>query len=304
MKFFYQDHANKPGIYKIINTHTNRIYVGQAQTFKKRWYGHKKSLLGNKHQNKFFQNDFNKCRQELENNDDFLEFHILEVMENSTKEDRNLKEEFYIISVFDKQEQCYNFQEKTKAKERFCHSYTPEETNKKLSEATKIQWQNLEIASKMNESRTLSLQDPEVIKARHEGQLKSWDNNSERKEKTAKRMEERLANPAIKEKQIAAMLEAQPRGRITYKERMKTDVDLRARMQEVGRVNIAKRNATQPVKIYGHLIAPDGRVFENVSHVPTFAKEHGLVKTLVYDLLLGKIKQHKGWKLHNPSNLQ
>ena len=72
MKFIYELHANKPGIYKIINTRTNRIYVGQAKEFKKRWFGHRTSLLSGKHFNKFLLADFNKCKTEL-GNDDFLE---------------------------------------------------------------------------------------------------------------------------------------------------------------------------------------------------------------------------------------
>lgn len=141
MKFFYQEHAKQSGIYKIINTYSNRIYIGQAKPFKQRWYGHKKSLSSNKHQNKFLQNDFNKCKEEL-GHDDFLEFHVVEVMENSTKEERNHKEEFFITSVFDKQENCYNFKQKVEAKEASCYSYTPEKTSQKLSEISKEMWAN------------------------------------------------------------------------------------------------------------------------------------------------------------------
>ena len=47
------------------------------------------------------------------------------------------KEEFYIASVFDKQELCYNLQEKSTSKECSCCSNTPEETSKKLSEVGK-----------------------------------------------------------------------------------------------------------------------------------------------------------------------
>ena len=37
MQFFYENHANSSGIYKITNTHNNRVYIGQAKTFKKRY---------------------------------------------------------------------------------------------------------------------------------------------------------------------------------------------------------------------------------------------------------------------------
>lgn len=107
MKFIYEEHSLKSGIYKILNTHTNRVYIGQAKEFKERWKAHKNSLLNNKHQNKFLLSDFNKCRKAL-GHDDFLEFHVLEVMENSTKEERNKRETMLISEVFDNQVHCYN----------------------------------------------------------------------------------------------------------------------------------------------------------------------------------------------------
>jgi group I intron endonuclease len=107
MKFFYEDNSLKSGIYKILNTHTNRFYIGQAKEFKERWKAHKCSLLSGKHQNKFLLSDFNKCKTEL-GHDDFIEFHVLEVMENSTKEERNKKETEFILEVFDNQVFCYN----------------------------------------------------------------------------------------------------------------------------------------------------------------------------------------------------
>lgn len=127
MRFIYQEHSLKPGIYKILNTHTNRVYIGQAKEFKARWNGHKRSLITEKHQNKFLLNDFRKCSEEL-GHDDFLEFHVLEIMEGSSKEERNLKEEEWIAKFWDKQQLCYNFKQKTEAQERSCFSLTPEET--------------------------------------------------------------------------------------------------------------------------------------------------------------------------------
>jgi hypothetical protein len=91
MKLFYEQNSLKPGIYQIVNTQTKRIYVGQAKRFKQRWLQHRHQLLKGSHGNSFLQSDFNKCREEL-GHDDFLEFRILEVMEGSTKEQRNKRE--------------------------------------------------------------------------------------------------------------------------------------------------------------------------------------------------------------------
>lgn len=83
----------------------------------------------------------------------------------------------------------------------------------------------------------------------------------------------------------------------TYRDRLATDSEFKAKMQAHGRKNLAKRNATQPVKTYGSLLAPDGPIHENISHLPTLAKEHGLQKQNLYSLLNSKVKSHKGWIL-------
>ena len=40
------------GIYKIVNSINNKIYVGSAKNIKKRWSAHKSDLNKNKHHNK------------------------------------------------------------------------------------------------------------------------------------------------------------------------------------------------------------------------------------------------------------
>ena len=148
MKFNYRGHSSKPGIYKITNTHTGRLYIGQAKQFGARWQQHANSLRNNKHQNKFLQNDYNKRKEEL-GHDDFLVFDVLEVMEGSTKEQRNDREEQLIQEVWDQCVNCYNIKKQVKGAERTCFSRTPEETKAKLSIAHKVNWENPEFREKM-----------------------------------------------------------------------------------------------------------------------------------------------------------
>jgi group I intron endonuclease len=143
MKFNYQSYSLKPGIYKITNTHSNRIYIGQAKRLKERWASHSAGLRSNKHQNKFLQNDFNKCKEEL-GHDDFLVFEVIEVMEGSTKEERNKREEWWISQHYDNQGSCYNFRQKVTDKERTHYSSSPEETKRKQSESMKKLWDDPE----------------------------------------------------------------------------------------------------------------------------------------------------------------
>lgn len=52
------DLAPQTGIYKIVNKHTGRVYVGQAEYFIVRWAQHVQDLVKNKHHNSELQADF------------------------------------------------------------------------------------------------------------------------------------------------------------------------------------------------------------------------------------------------------
>jgi len=127
----YSEQSNQPGIYVIFNKEKWRIYVGQCACYKIRWNEHLKTLRSSRHSNKFLQADWLKSGEEA------FEFHVLEVMPGSTKEERNLREEHWIGVHWDKQERCYNFKKKTEASERSCYSLTPEESRQKLSASMK-----------------------------------------------------------------------------------------------------------------------------------------------------------------------
>lgn len=60
------------GIYRIENTKTRKVYVGQAGNLRKRYYDHTSALKRNSHDNKYLQNAWNKY-----NEDDFV-FSVLE----------------------------------------------------------------------------------------------------------------------------------------------------------------------------------------------------------------------------------
>jgi len=289
MEFTYDGHSLKSGIYKITNKQNGRRYFGSAKEFKRRWNQHANSLRRGKHQNKFLQADFNKCGEEA-----FL-FEVLEVM-NGTKEERLLREEVYLKEHFDNGSECYNLMSKAVSREGL-KAKNPEETRRKISEASKRNWSDPEYKSRVSRSIQRALSDPEVQEKKRESHLRSWDGNENRRKKRSEHSKKMMADPKHKEKVVSSLREHQPRSRETYKKRISEDQDLKQKMQEIGRKNIAKRNATQPVKTYGSLKAPDGTIYANVSHVPTFAKEHGLTKTALYQLLLGRTKSHKGWKL-------
>jgi group I intron endonuclease len=57
------------GIYKIFNKVNNKYYIGSSNNIKRRWRDHKKMLRGNRHDNIYLQNSWNKYG---ENNFDFI----------------------------------------------------------------------------------------------------------------------------------------------------------------------------------------------------------------------------------------
>lgn len=193
MKFHYEGHSLKPGIYKILNTHTNRTYIGQASRFKTRWYGHAFSLLTRKNASKFLLNDFSKCKLEL-GHDDFLEFHVLEVMEGSTKEERNLREEWWISQHYDNQGLCYNFKQTVDSKPR-----SPSSKIKTMSEAAKAK---IGLAH-----RKLVSEHPEVLMPTQIGRAKWAQTHPERLKEIAS-----MAGKASALKRALTITLASPKG--------------------------------------------------------------------------------------------
>jgi group I intron endonuclease len=133
MKFIYDGHSLKSGIYKITNVLNNRVYIGSAREFKERWKNHQRSLINNKHQNKYLQNDFNKYYL-LNGNHDFLVFEILELLEGD-KRQRTLKEQYYVDKYYDQQKECYNIKKEVLMSDPFYKHNN--ETKKKLSDLAK-----------------------------------------------------------------------------------------------------------------------------------------------------------------------
>jgi group I intron endonuclease len=107
MLFNYEGNSLKSGIYEIINCVNGKRYIGSSKEFKSRWKGHFNSLTKNKHKNKHLQYSFIKYSNALGNNN-FLEFHIIEIMEGSTKEERKIREEFWINFCLKENIDLYN----------------------------------------------------------------------------------------------------------------------------------------------------------------------------------------------------
>ena len=154
VQFNYNGLANSGGIYVIFNSYNWRIYVGSTQRFKTRWKdGHTRTLLSGRHSNKFLLADFNKCREML-GHDDFLEFHIIKDMPNTTKEERLLEEEIWLRIHFDQGKNCYNLCDRSISREGF-PAKDKEATRQLISENSLKMWANSEFRDKrLNQCRT------------------------------------------------------------------------------------------------------------------------------------------------------
>lgn len=103
----YHNLSEQGGIYRILNTANGRIYYGSTSCFRKRIKSHLRDLMADEHLNKFMQNDYNKCGNEV-----FL-FEVVEQVEGD-KEARLAREQFYIDQVYDNQKNCYNLVKQAK----------------------------------------------------------------------------------------------------------------------------------------------------------------------------------------------
>lgn len=200
MKFNYQTNSNKSGIYKITNTIVNKAYIGSAAKFERRWYDHKRAFEKGTHRNQHLLNSFNT------HGTDAFVFDVIEVMENSTKAERLVREEFHLQEIIKQGIEVYNSQLKPtkEAKERSCFSKTPEETACDASNRFTKLWADpsykQEVSSKIKafynteEGRQLSI----------ERNTEAWKDSAERREKAKERMVKRNASMTLEQKTIAA----------------------------------------------------------------------------------------------------
>lgn len=201
MQFIYNGFSRKGGIYQIKNLITGVVYVGSSSRFKKRWNQHARSLCEGKHHTKYLQSSYQKHISETGTND-FLEFSVLEVMENSTKSERLTREEWWIQKLIIDGLQLYNVNKKPtlegsispissqKGKRvSIATEYKPghipwtkenghdEETRKLIGEKSKEMWANPESAEKLLNSRRSA----KFRKSRSKNMKKSWEKTREQR---------------------------------------------------------------------------------------------------------------------------
>lgn len=280
MKLNYQEQANKPGVYKIVNTASGRLYIGQASRLKRLWRGHATSLRTNKHQCKFLQSDFNDKKKKL-GNDDFLEFHVLRVMEGSTKKEREIAEEEFIKFFMDSGDDLYNTI-KTPSKVQYTS-----EAKETMSEAKKLFYKTSK-GKKLIKS--LGLQK----KGKTYEELYGLEQAKAIRERISSTKLIQMNEPARKER-LRELLTG-----VSFKERFGEvrALEIKQKMQEQRKGKYVGVNSSRFMILDNiKLISPLGEVFTRIDGITEFAKAHGLSCNHLSELLSGKRKSHSGWRI-------
>lgn len=285
MKLVYNEHSLKSGIYKIINTHTNRTYIGQAKEFKARWNGHRRSLLIGKHQNKFLQHDFNKSLAQL-GHDDFLEFHVLEVMVGSTKEERNKREEEVIALHFDKQDLCYNFKQRVDGKERTKFSNNPGETRQLISETQKKLWMDPDERRKRIEGSDGQRRDRIGKAAKRVWAELPLEEQEKKRLQFLEAARVSRTIPELEEKRLTALRANSWKVSAAQKWKAENDSAFRARLVAQGQA---------AAKTY-FMINPEGQSI-TIHNMTKFCRENNLTKQCMLRVCKGLDPAHKGWRV-------
>lgn len=161
MEYRYFGHANRSGVYRIVNKTNGKFYIGSAKLFKVRARQHLSSLKSGKHHNKPLQASFTKYGEGA-----FL-FEVLEVVDGTVFA-RKAAEQKYVSRYFSNGK-CLNLAQNTiqkigpwssnpaktsklrsiNSKRRWANPEYKQQLRKKISAGKKKQWSNPVFRSKM-----------------------------------------------------------------------------------------------------------------------------------------------------------
>lgn len=163
------------GIYKLYNTETNNIYIGQSRNIEKREIGHKTDLILNKHHNKNIQYEFNAICKRLKDKtkdnpfynyidfksfvaDNFYKVEIIETFEEYDEINIKEMEDKYILKYRDESNK-YNQHTNKELEE-----YIIKREEKKVieSEKARLYWINKNICECNNKSFKITIGNEEL----------------------------------------------------------------------------------------------------------------------------------------------
>lgn len=299
MKAYFNNDSRKSGVYKIINIQNNRVYYGSCHRFKLRFSQHKKDLEKNKHGNSFLQADFNKCGTEA------FEFHVLKSFEDSKDKKARLDEEqLWLNQYYDGGINCYNLR-KEAVSSHGNKAKNPITVSIRSSANASAMWADPTKREEIVKAQKEACNTPEHKAQCSEVGLKAWENNTERKEALVERITERWSsmNTEQKKEEVGRSVNSdlsKAKRKATMRERLETDPAFKQLYVEKGLKSVALINAKVVYKTYPGVISPTGEIFESITNLNKFCKDHNLTKQPLMSMLKGIGLSHKGWKLYKP----
>lgn len=260
----------KPGVYLILHKASGTCYIGSAaRAVYSRWGEHRYALRRNIHRNKHLQNAWNKYGENA---------FAWMVLENVPAEHVLEREQYWYDLYKENGIKVYNKRENVKSQLGFHHS-----------QATK------QLISAVHKGRVVSVETRQKLRMAHLGRRNTW---------TAKHLAKKW--PAI----ISPEGELHTVHNLTkFCRERKLDVSsLRKviigehphykgwRLSHDGEQPTPYDKKLREYNINHTFIAPDGHVFDNITNLEQFAREHGLIPSALRGVAVGKTTQHHGWK--------
>lgn len=268
----------------IYNTHSHGVYIGQGSECKRRWVrGYAQTLPRGRCHNKSLQDDYNQSVLSLGHND-FIEFHVLRVMKDSTQQERERVEGDIICFFKDIGYQVYNVIDRPWM---FNQQEMTENTKQKISKAIKKFY-------KTEKGRKLI----ETMAANREGKSYEEQYGIERaleiKQKIRENKLVEMNKPEVKENLSKQLL-----GKSNVERYGKDKAAVVKQKQSIARKGkyLGEESSRYIVLDNIQLLAPDGTIYTKIEGIKEFAAMHELSKNHLSELLSGKRKTHHGWKL-------
>jgi group I intron endonuclease len=280
MEFFnFKENKNKAGIYNIINLINGKIYIGSTILFSNRYKHHLFLLKNNKHKNQHLQSSYNVYGK------DNFKFIVVEIVNSKVVEEIRNIEQKYINEAIPNWEFVYNSLRNVSKIQGYAKDKI--ESNRKTSENRKKYYKSKEGQQlirkfiKNREGKTYE----ELFGAERAAEIKKKISDNQRTAMSKENAKENL-------RQIFS-------GK-TYEERFGVERAKEIKLkQSIGRKGKTVGDKHHKYRVINNvkLLSPDGIIYTKIEGVVAFAKKHNLKHGHLSNVLSGKRKSHRGWRL-------